>query len=57
MRIIPTSPPLDLQRLEHFFAHYKDLENGKWVKIQGGGNVDEAKQVLTEAIAREAAKK
>jgi inorganic pyrophosphatase len=49
--------PLDLQRLEHFFAHYKDLEVGKWVKILGWGDVEEAKQVLNQAIAREAAKK
>ena len=24
-----------LRQIEHFFAHYKDLETGKWVKIQG----------------------
>ncbi len=43
---------LDLQRLEHFFAHYKDLEKGKWVKIIGWGDCAEAKQVLEEAIER-----
>ncbi|WP_337996382.1 inorganic diphosphatase [Oleispirillum naphthae] len=48
---------LDRLRLEHFFAHYKDLENGKWVKILGWGTCAEAKQVLTEAIARAAAAK
>ena len=48
---------LDLQRLEHFFAHYKDLEQGKWVKIIGWANCEEAKQVLQEAIDRYAAAK
>ncbi|SBW08655.1 inorganic pyrophosphatase [uncultured Alphaproteobacteria bacterium] len=48
---------LDRERLEHFFAHYKDLEKGKWVKILGWGDRDEAKQVLMEAIARHDAAK
>ena len=26
-------PEITLQQIEHFFAHYKDLEPGKWVKI------------------------
>jgi len=24
-----------LERIQHFFEHYKDLEKGKWVKIKG----------------------
>jgi len=27
--------PLRLKSIEHFFEHYKDLEPGKWVKVQG----------------------
>ncbi len=27
--------PLLLKQIEHFFEHYKDLEAGKWVKIDG----------------------
>jgi len=27
--------PLMLERIAHFFEHYKDLEKGKWVKIEG----------------------
>lgn len=38
-----------LERIGHFFEHYKDLENGKWVKIEGWGDAAEAKRILVEA--------
>jgi inorganic pyrophosphatase len=38
--------------VQHFFEHYKDLEPGKWVKLQGWGDAAEAKQLIGEAIAR-----
>lgn len=41
-----------LERIGHFFEHYKDLEKGKWVKLDGWGNAEEAKQILVEAIER-----
>jgi inorganic pyrophosphatase len=41
-----------LDRIGHFFEHYKDLEKGKWVKIEGWGNAVEAKSILNDAIAR-----
>jgi len=44
-----------LERIGHFFEHYKDLEKGKWVKISGWGNAAEAKALLNEAIAAYAA--
>jgi inorganic pyrophosphatase len=40
------------QQIEHFFAHYKDLEPGKWVKVAGWGDVDEALRLIDEAILR-----
>jgi inorganic pyrophosphatase len=43
-----------LERIGHFFEHYKDLEKGKWVKIDGWGGADEAKKILLDAIARDA---
>lgn len=43
-----------LDRIGHFFEHYKDLEKGKWVKLDGWGNADEAKQILRDAIERAA---
>ena len=36
-------PALLLQQIEHFFEHYKDLEKGKWVKVQGWADAAEAK--------------
>ena len=40
------------ERIGHFFEHYKDLEKGKWVKIDGWGDAAEAKKILVEAIER-----
>lgn len=47
-------PPIAIEQIEHFFAHYKDLEPGKWVKIKQWGHVEEAKKLIKEAIARAA---
>ncbi len=45
-------PPILIEQIEHFFAHYKDLEPGKWVKIDHWGHVDEAKMLIESAIKR-----
>ena len=45
-------PEETLDRLAHFFAHYKDLEKGKWVKINGWVDVEEAKQEILDSIER-----
>ncbi|KUM04545.1 inorganic diphosphatase [Chromobacterium subtsugae] len=45
-------PELLRQQMVHFFEHYKDLEKGKWVKIQGWGTLEDAKTELVEGIAR-----
>ena len=50
-------PDITLQQIEHFFAHYKDLEPGKWVKIVRWGNADEARAMVLEGIARAKAEK
>ncbi|MEO1275500.1 MAG: inorganic diphosphatase, partial [Pseudomonadota bacterium] len=26
-------PEKQIERIQHFFEHYKDLEKGKWVKV------------------------
>ena len=31
-------PPIVAQQIEHFFTHYKDLEPGKWSKLNGWGD-------------------
>ena len=41
-----------LDKIAHFFEHYKDLEKGKWVKIEGWGGVEEAKQEILESVKR-----
>jgi inorganic pyrophosphatase len=45
-------PEISVQQIEHFFAHYKDLEPGKWVKIDHWGNAEEARRLISEAIDR-----
>ena len=44
--------PERLATIQHFFEHYKDLEAGKWVKVEGWGGPDEAVREITEGIAR-----
>jgi inorganic pyrophosphatase len=45
-------PTITLEQIQHFFEHYKDLEPGKWVKVQGWGDAAEAKTLIKEAIER-----
>ena len=45
-------PPSLLQSLEHFFQHYKDLEAGKWVKIDGWEGPDMAHREIMSSVAR-----
>ena len=45
-------PDITIKQIEHFFAHYKDLEEGKWVKIVRWGGLDEAHRLIIEAIER-----
>jgi len=45
-------PEITLKQIEHFFAHYKDLEPGKWVKILGWRDGAEARRMITEGMAR-----
>jgi inorganic pyrophosphatase len=45
-------PEIVTQQIEHFFTHYKDLEKGKWVKIHGWGDADEARKLITEGVER-----
>jgi inorganic pyrophosphatase len=45
-------PDSQLAQIAHFFEHYKDLEPGKWVKIDGWYDGEEAKQEITSSIER-----
>jgi inorganic pyrophosphatase len=50
-------PEITRDQIQHFFEHYKDLEPGKWVKIMGWGDADEARGLIVEAIEREKRRK
>ncbi len=39
-----------LNQISHFFEHYKDLEEGKWVRIDGWAGIDEAKKEILDSI-------
>ena len=45
-------PQMLLEQITHFFEHYKDLEEGKWVKIEGWAGADEARQEILDSVKR-----
>lgn len=44
--------PERLHQIQHFFEHYKDLEKGKWVKVQGWEGPESAKQEIIDSAQR-----
>lgn len=47
---IEDMPQLLLAQIAHFFEHYKDLDEGKWVRVDGWAGVEEAKQEIMSSI-------
>ncbi|MEI7613254.1 MAG: inorganic diphosphatase [Betaproteobacteria bacterium] len=45
-------PQIMLDQISHFFAHYKDLEPGKFVKIRGWLDTEDAKKEIMEGVRR-----
>lgn len=45
-------PELLLKQIEHFFEHYKDLEPGKWVKVDGWAGAAAAKDEIVSSVKR-----
>jgi len=45
-------PEIQLLQISHFFEHYKELENSKWVKVERWGDADEARKLIQKAIQR-----
>jgi inorganic pyrophosphatase len=43
-------PELTLRQIQHFFEHYKDLEKGKWVKVEGWAGPDAAKEEILNGV-------
>ncbi len=44
-------------QMAHFFEHYKDLEQGKWVKIKGWVGPEEAKALVMNGVGSAKGKK
>ena len=41
-----------LKKITHFFEHYKDLEEGKWVKVTGWANLEGAHNEIMDSVKR-----
>ena len=41
-----------ISAIEHFFEHYKDLEEGKWVRIEGWDGIDAAQSEVMSSLLR-----
>ena len=39
-----------LDQIAHFFEHYKDLDEGKWVRVDGWAGIDEAHEEILSSI-------
>ena len=44
-------PETTRARIQHFFEHYKDLEKGKWVRLDGWRDADAAREEIMRSIA------
>lgn len=45
-------PQFLLDQISHFFEHYKDLEKGKWVRVDGWKGSEAARQEILAAVKR-----
>jgi len=45
-------PDIRLSQIAHFFEHYKDLEEGKWVKIEGWEGPEAAREEIEDSVKR-----
>ncbi len=45
-------PELLKNQIKHFFEHYKDLEPGKWVKVDGFEGVAKAHTEINQSVER-----
>jgi len=52
VKSVKARPELMLERITHFFEHYKDLEKGKWVKVKGWKDAKAAKQEILDGVKR-----
>jgi inorganic pyrophosphatase len=45
-------PPSLINQIKHFFEHYKDLEPGKWVKVEGFESAERAMEEIQKSMER-----
>jgi inorganic pyrophosphatase len=50
LQTVEDVPELTLRQIQHFFEHYKDLEKGKWVKVEGWEGPDAAKEEIVNGV-------
>ncbi len=43
-------PDIDLLQIQHFFEHYKDLEENKWTRVGSWLDVNDAKRIVAKSI-------
>ena len=46
-------PAILVDKIRHFFEHYKDLETGKWSQIDGWYGVEKARELIQKSVERE----
>ncbi|MBT3022599.1 MAG: inorganic diphosphatase [Candidatus Thiodiazotropha sp. (ex Lucina aurantia)] len=39
-----------MERIAHFFEHYKDLDEGKWVRVKGWEGAEAAKEEVSNSV-------
>ena len=52
VRDVKDLPKAVLDRIKHFFEHYKELEPGKWTRVREFHGVEEAMRMASEAVER-----
>jgi len=43
-------PRITIEQIEHFFAHYKDLETNKWVEVERWIDAADAKALIARNL-------
>ena len=49
-RDLDAMPRAILDQIAHFFEHYKDLDEGKWVRVEGWGDAEAARSEILESV-------
>ncbi len=50
VRDIDDMSPALLEQIAHFFEHYKDLDEGKWVRVEGWLGIDAARKEIMDSV-------